>query len=67
MEDLLQALDEILKLDFKQDTKGGSYLLEEPENPHYPMTIKNNFRQQLKQLSNSSSTLKGTKPNQGGS
>lgn len=33
MKDLLQALDDILKFDFKQDTEGGSYILKEPENP----------------------------------
>jgi hypothetical protein len=40
MKDLLQTLDDILKLDFKQDTESGSYILKEPENPvGYPITI----------------------------
>jgi hypothetical protein len=40
MKDLLQALDDILKLDFKQETESGSYVLKEPENPvDYPITI----------------------------
>jgi hypothetical protein len=40
MKDLLQALDDILKLDLKQDTEGGAYILKELENPvDYPVTL----------------------------
>ena len=40
MKDFLQALDDILKFDFKQDTEGGSYILKELENPtDYPITF----------------------------
>jgi hypothetical protein len=40
MADLLQALDDILQLDFKVDTERGSYVLKEPENPDdYPITL----------------------------
>ncbi len=39
MDDLLEALDNIIKLAFKQNTQGGIFVLEEPENNDYPVTL----------------------------
>jgi len=39
MDVLLQALDNIIKLAFKQDTQGGIFVLEEPYNNDYPVTL----------------------------
>jgi hypothetical protein len=39
MDDLLTTLDEVIKIEFKQDTQGGALILEEPENDDYPVTL----------------------------